>query len=864
MSAPGAAGASRSPAIAVIGMAGRFPGAADLDAFWANLCAGVESIRFFGDDELAAAGVPRRLLARPDYVKAGSVLDGIELFDAPFFGYSPREAELIDPQQRLFLESAWRALEDAGHDPARFDGAIGVCAGASLSGYLIQLASMREVVETFGARQLYVGNSGDFLATRVAYKLGLTGPAYAVQSACSTSLVAVHLACEALLDYDADLMLAGGVSVRVPQVTGYLFEQSGINSPDGHTRPFDAAAGGTVFGSGVGVVALRRLEDALADGDTVHAVILGSAVNNDGAHKVGFTAPSLTAQTEVVVEALAAAGVEPDTVGYVEGHGTATELGDPIEVEALTRAFAEGTSHRGFCGLGSVKSNIGHLDAAAGISGLIKTVLALRHRCIPPSLNYQRPNPEIDFAASPFRVVDRLESWERGDTPRRAGVSSFGFGGTNAHVVVEEAPAPAARAASRSAHLVVLSARTPPALEVLTAALAGRLEADPSLDLGAAAATLQRGRRAFEHRAAMVCSDRSEAVAALRSGDPRLLAVGRCRRVGTPVAFLLSGQGAQHPGMARGLYDSEPVFQREIDRAAEALAGRPALGGRDLRELLWPAGGEDPEEAAARLRATEVAQPALFAVEHALARLWTAWGVEPAAMRGHSLGEWTAACLAGVFGFEDALELVAERGRLMAGCEPGTMLAVELTEDEVSGWLLGGLELAAVNAPAACVIAGPQAAVAGLEVQLGEVGVGCRRLHTSHAFHTASMAPAAEALAARLARVELRPPEIPFVSCLTGDWIEPERATDPGYWAAQLRRPVRFADGLAALAAEPHRALLEVGPGGALRAPRGLNRVTRRSRAIPSSSDVNIRLTSSRAYTVRRPVSDTPQVRPSV
>ncbi len=813
----GASAPAGRSGFAVIGMAGRFPGAADLERFWDNLRRGVESIRPLADEEMLAEGVDPALLASDRYVKATADLADVDLFDAELFGFSPREAEALDPQQRLFLECAWQALESAGYGARRLAIPVGVYAGAQMSTYLFNLLSRPDIVASLGSLALQASVDKDFVAPRTSYALDLKGPSVAVQTACSTSLVAVHFACQGLASRECDMALAGGVTVRVPQRTGYTYEDAGVQSPDGHCRAFDARARGTVSGNGVGVVVLKRLEDALRDGDTIHAVVRGSAVNNDGSLKVGFTAPGVDGQAQVIAAAQAAASVSPGSISYVEAHGTGTQLGDPIEVAALTRAFrAGGTERTGFCALGSVKTNIGHLDAAAGIAGFLKTVLALERRQIPPSLHFEEPNPEIDFAASPFYVNARLADWPAGDGPRRAGVSSFGIGGTNAHVVLEEAPAPAPSGPSRPWQLLVLSARTPAALEEATDRLAGFLahlpEDGPAAGLADAAYTLQVARRTFPYRRALACAAPGEAAAALRQRDPERL---RERRAGDRrrVAFLLPGQGAQHPGMGRGLYAGEEVFRRELDACAERLA--PRLG-CDLRSLLYPAGGE--AEAAAVLRQTRFAQPALFAVEHALARLWLSWGVTPAAMIGHSLGEYVAACLAGVLSLEDALDLVAARGELMQELPPGAMLSVDLPEAEIAPELQGGLALAAVNGPGFCVVAGPDEEIALLERRLAARGAVARRLHTSHAFHSAQMEPVLRPFAERVARVALRAPAIPYLSNLTGTWITAGQATDPAYWVRHLRETVRFGPGLERLLADAPEGLtlLEVGPGRAL------------------------------------------------
>jgi len=798
--------------IAVIGMSGRFPGARDLRELWRNLRDGVEGVTFFSDEEMLAAGVPAERLSDPRYVKAASLLDGGDRFDAGFFGYSAREAEILDPQQRLFLEHAWAALEDAGHTPEGYEGLIGVYAGVAWNTYLLSnLRSHPGLFDGGGGFQVFITNDKDFMPTRVSYKLNLRGPSVIVQTSCSTSLTAIHLACLSLLSYECDIALAGGVTLKVPQVEGYWALDGGLASPDGHCRPFDARAAGTIFGSGVGIVVLKRLAEALEDGDTIHAVIKGSAINNDGSLKVSYTAPSVEGQAEVIAAAQAVAGVEPETIRYVECHGTGTSLGDPIEVTALTKVFREGTERKGFCALGSVKSNLGHLDAAAGVAGFLKTVLALEHREIPPSLNFERPNPAIDFAASPFYVNTTLAPWEPDGGPRRAGVSSFGVGGTNAHVILEEAPPAAAPAPSRPWQLLTLSARSPEALEEATHNLTAWLRDADSATLPDAAYTLKAGRSVFRHRRMVVCEDRDDAVAALESRDPaRVLTAADLEDPRErPVVFLFPGQGAQHPGMGRGLYEREAVFRAEIDHCAERL--RPLLN-LDLRRVLYPAAGEEAE-AARELSRTALTQPALFVVEHALARLWMSWGVRPQALIGHSIGEYTAACLAGVMSLEDALALVAARGRLMETLPAGVMLGVPLAEEELAPLLPPGVSIAAVNEPARCVASGPGEAVAALERALGERGVDCRRLHTSHAFHSEMMDPVLDRFAAEVSRVALRAPEIPFISNVTGTWITPEQATDPGYWARHLRQPVRFADGVAELLRDPRRILLEAGPG---------------------------------------------------
>ena len=802
-------------AIAVIGLSVRLPGARNAAEFWQNLAGGIESIRRFTDEELLAEGVAPELLARPTYVKARPVLDDIEAFDAACFGFHPREAEVTDPQHRVFLECALEALEDGGYAADRPDAAIGVFAGCGLSTYLTSnLAHSDAAQRLASSSQIGIGNLQDYLATRVSYKLNLRGPAYAVQSACSTSLLAVHLACQHLLNFECDLALAGGVSIAVPARVGYLYQEGGVLSPDGHCRPFAADAAGTVFGSGAGAVLLKRLDEAVADGDTIYAVVIGSAVNNDGALKAGYTAPSVAGQAAVVTEALAAAGVSPATIGYVETHGTGTILGDPIEVTALTQAFRTAAAGNGFCGIGSVKSNVGHLDAAAGIAGFVKTVLALHHGELPPSLYAGQTNPRIDFAASPFYVNTARQTWPAGDGPRRAGVSAFGVGGTNVHAVLEEAPAPAVSGPARPWQLLVLSGRTEAALESATTNLVDFLDEHPAVPAADVAWTLQTGRRSGEHRRFVVCRDTADAVEKLDAMSPRDVFSAFQKATARSIVFMFPGQGAQHPGMAEEIYRHEPAFREAFDRCADLFA---AGLGVDLRPLVF-ASGPDRPAAAVRLAGTREGEPALFAVEYALARLWMSWGVVPQAMIGHSIGEYVAACLAGVFSLEDAVRLVAARARLVGALPAGAMLAVSRPPDEVRPLLGPALSVAIVNTRASCVVAGDPAAVDDLARRLEATGIPSARLETAHAFHSVMMDEVLADLADAVREVALRPPAIPYVSNVTGRRIADEEATDPAYWARQLRLPVYFADGIRELLKDPSRVLLEVGPGQTLAA----------------------------------------------
>lgn len=793
--------------IAVIGMSGRFPGAKTVDEFWQNLASGTESITFFSDKELLEAGVPPALLDDPAYVKAAPFLDGIEYFDAAFFKFSPREAEMTDPQQRVFLECAWETLENAGYDAERYGGSIAVYAGASLNLYMMSTgigANLR-----IPDMSTFIGNDKDYLATRVSYKMNLNGPSMTVGSACSTSLVAIHLACQSLLNQECDMALAGGVSILFPWKAGYLYREGDIGSPDGHCRAFDASAQGTVFGCGAGAVLLKRLDDAIADGDNIYTVIRVSAINNDGSEKVGYTAPSVEGQSRVIVEALANAGVEADTISYIEAHGTGTALGDPIEVAALTKAFRNFTDKKGFCHIGSVKTNIGHLDVAAGVTSFIKTTLAMNHKMIPPTLHFQKPNPEIDFDNSPFHVNNELVAWEA-PYPRRAGISSFGLGGTNAHVIIEEAPVARPSGASRPWQLLLISARTGTALDTATQNLSGYFANHHDINLADAAYTLQVGRKAFNHRRMLVCRDIDDAANTLGTpDDARILSSCHDDAQQKDVVFVFSGQGSQYINMGLDLYRTEPVFREEMDRCFRILRSRLGL---DLHGIIYPQGAVT-EGAAEKLTQTMYTQPALFAIEYSLAKLWMSWGIHPSAMVGHSIGEYVAACLAGVFSLEDALAVVAARGRMMQELPGGSMLAVFLSEKELEPFLGEKVDIAVVNLPSQCVVSGDKEAVAELEKRLLAEKVVCRHVLTSHAFHSRMMEPILGAFAGQVGQVPLRPPEIPFVSNVSGTWITPDEAVNPEYWAGHLRRTIRFSDAIEELLKEPNRIFLEVGPG---------------------------------------------------
>jgi acyl transferase domain-containing protein len=800
--------------IAVIGMDGKFPGAKTIDDFWQNLCNGVESISFFTDEELVAAGVSPETLSDPKYVKAGSVLPDIEMFDASFFGFSTGEAKTLDPQHRLLLECAWSAIEDAGYNSEAYDGRIGVYTGASFSTYLHKnLLLNPDFLKSAGDLQVEMGNDKDFISTRISYKMNLRGPSVCINTACSSSLVAVHMACQGLLDQECDMALAGGVTIQVPKREGYFYQKGGINSPDGHCRPFDAKAQGTVFGSGAGLVILKRLEDALIDGDHIYATIRGSAINNDGALKVGYTAPSVDGQAEVIAEAMSIAGVDPETITYIETHGTATAMGDPIEVAGLTKVFRNYTEKKGFCALGSVKSNIGHLNRAAGVVGLIKTILMLKHKMLTPTLNFEQPNPQIDFANSPFYVNTTLKPWKVNGILRRAGVSSFGIGGTNAHVILEEAPATEPSSNSRPWQLLVLSAKTDVALEMATQNLARHLAQNPELNLADVAFTLQVGRQVFKHRRMLVCQTLEESVTALKTLGSKYVFTNFQNSKSSSIVFMFPGQGAQYANMALELYQVEPIFREQVDLCSNLLKPHLKL---DLRNVLYP-DTEKLEQAKHLLKQTSITQPALFVIEYALAQLWMSWGIRPQGMIGHSIGEYVAATLAGVLSLEDALVLVAARGRLMQQLPSGAMLSVFLPEQEVQSLLGEKLSLAAINGLSLCVVSGPVDAMDALEQQLLEQGKNCRLLHTSHAFHSQMMEPILGEFTELVKTFHLNSPQIPYISNVTGTWITAQEAIDPAYWATHMRQTVRFAEGMQEVLSDPERILLEIGPGQTLK-----------------------------------------------
>jgi amino acid adenylation domain-containing protein len=818
---------SRSAGVAVIGMVGRFPGANSVDELWENLCAGREAITFFEKDEISGIVDPM-LLDDPNYVRAKGVLAGAELFDAGFFQISAREAEMMDPQARIFLELAHQALENAGYAVAE-DNKIGVYAGSADNTYFEKhLSGRSDILDRFGEFQTHLVNDRDYLPTKASYKLNLKGPSISISTACSTSLVAIIQAYQGLLNHQCDVALAGGVSIMPPQNTGYLYQEGSIFTPDGHCRPFDANAQGTSFNNGAGIVVLKRLEEAITDRDRVYAVIKGVGINNDGSDKVSFTAPSISGQMGAILQAQQEAGVDPKSISYIEAHGTATPIGDPIEVEALTQAFRTKTTAKQFCGIGSIKSNLGHLTAAAGVAGFIKTVLALYHRQIPPSINFDQPNPYIDFANSPFYVNSQLRDWPTAETPRRAGVSSFGGGGTNAHVILEESLQTIPFNPSRPYQLLLLSGKTTTAIEQLTTDLQEYLQQNPDLDLADIAYTLQQGRKIYNHRRFVVCHNLAEAAKNLATLPPHLTNTRHQDQPSPDVVFMFPGQGSQYVNMGLNLYRQEAIFQQAVDSCAEIL--QPLLE-QDILELIYP---ETAQLAVSHqlLEQTRYTQPALFTIEYALAKLWQSWGIMPQAMVGHSIGEFVAACLAGVFSLADALQLVAARGKLMWNLPAGSMLSVRMPVAELESKLSAELSIAAINSRSLCVVSGATLAIKELERVLVAEEVVCKLLHTSHAFHSAMMEPIVVPFAKLVASIPLSPPQIPFVSTTTATWITKEQATDPNYWAAHLRQPVRFADAVQTLwQHNPSFVLLEVGP------RQVLSTLARQQVAVPLQSD---------------------------
>ncbi|MES2682083.1 MAG: amino acid adenylation domain-containing protein, partial [Pseudomonadota bacterium] len=790
--------------IAIVGMAAQVPGALSVEAFWQNLLDSVNSIERLSAEQLAAAGVPAERASEANYVPVSGWVANSDCFDHSFFGYTPREAERIDPQQRLLLETAFAAFEQGGMATDRINKRVGVYASVAANSYFPRNVLAHDGAAEYGLGYSLLGNDKDYAAARIAYKLGLTGPAIAVQTACSSSGTAIHLACQALIAGDCDAALAGGASLPWQYQFGHEHVPDGALSATGRVHAFDAKASGMVLTGGAVCVVLKRLDDALADGDTVQAVLLATALNNDGEDKLSFTAPSVLGQQAVIRAALARAGVNARSISVMEAHGTGTPLGDPIEVAALTQAWREDTADVGYCALGSVKTNVGHLDAAAAAASLVKIALMMQHRERPASLNYESPNPECQFETSPFVVNASRMPWAS-DSVRRAALSSFGFGGTNFHAIVEEAPAHNASAPKRDWQVLRLSAKSEAGLKQQIAALSQTLETSPRT-LADIAHTLDTGRNRYSHRAAVVARTADEARARLASAEQLLTSSHPLAK--PSLVFTFPGQGAQHVGMGRRLYETEAVFRSAVNQCADILL--PALG-VDLRDVLYPKG--DATQAAETLRATQLAQPAIFTISYATAKLWMSWGLQPQTMIGHSVGEFVAATLAGVFELEHALLILAERARLMQSMPSGGMLAVRLSDDEAQQYVTEEIAIAGINAPQLTVLSGPHAALDALKATLDAAGVGTTVLHTSHAFHSSMMQPIVAGFARVVGQYPRSAPRLSFYSSLTGAPITDAQAQDPHYWAQQLRNAVRFAPALLHAAQSPGRVLLECGPG---------------------------------------------------
>ena len=796
--------------IAIIGMAGKFPGAPDVDRLWERVLAAEDCLVTFDEQWLLERGVSPATLADPNYVRRNGVLDDLEMFDAGFFGIGARDASIMDPQHRHFIECSWEALETSGHVPERFEGAIGVFAGCGMNTYMLNnLLTNEQLVRQLGMFLLrHTANDKDFLTTTLSYKLDLRGPSVNVQTACSTSLVAVHLAVQSLLAFECDLALAGGSTIEVPHRVGYEYQEGEVLSPDGYCRAFDERSAGTVLTSGVGVVALRRLADAQRDGDPILAVVKGTAINNDGQRKVGYLAPSVDGHADVVKEALAVAGLSGRDIGLLETHGTGTAVGDPIEVAALTEAFRASTPDTGFCRLVSTKPNIGHLDTAAGVASLIKAVQALRHRTLPPLANHTAPSPLLDLERTPFVLSTEATPWP-GDRPRRVGVSSLGVGGTNAHVIVQEAPAEGPTPATHGEQVFVLSARETSVLDAASTRLADFLEEHPDVNLADAASTLATTRRPFAHRRVMTAPDVETAVTALRSNDRNRVATQVAPDEPLRVAFMFPGGGSQYVGMAAGLDERFEVFHETM---RDGLAQLRERHGVDLEPLLSP----DADEEA--LRHTTASLPAIFLTSIALARQWMAWGVQPSAFVGHSLGEYAAAHLAGVLTLDGALDLIVSRAALIerVSGSGAAMLAVPLPEAEVRAVLPPKLSLATINAHDECVVAGPVDEITALQAAITTDEVAPTLIPIAAAGHSSMLDPILPDFLDAVRKVALSPPRIPYLSNLTGTWITAEQATDPQYWVDHLRNTVRFAECLATVLEGGPLVLFELGPGHSL------------------------------------------------
>jgi len=795
--------------IAIIGLAGRFPGAQDMQTFWDNLVNGKESITFFSEEELLESGIEPETVSHPEYVRAKGFLENSEQFDADFFNYSPLEAEVMDPQTRIFHECVWEALEDAGYCADTYPGLIGLYAGAAGSLYWQSLSFLSESSQMLGPFTANQFANKDFLSMQISHRLNLKGPSLTINTACSTSLVTIHLAAQALLNGECDIALAGGVSISLPLKSGYQYQEGMILSPDGHCKPFDENGQGSVPGNGAGVVVLKRLEEAVADGDHIYAVIKGSAINNDGNRKSGYTAPSVEGQVEVIQTAQQLAEVDAETIQFVETHGTGTILGDPIELEALKAAFG---SSEGVCRIGSVKSNIGHLDAAAGVAGFIKATLSLQHKLLPPTLHFSKLNPKIDLSDSPFVVNANLFDLSGVSDTLRAGVSSFGIGGTNAHVILEEAPPLPRSSKGRDAQLILISAKSESALDQSSRNLADYLSKNPDVPLADLAFTLQVGRAAFEQRRFVVASHTSDLAEILQSiGNEkgklsRKIFTSTVEQADKPIVFMFPGLGNQYVEMGLGLYRSEPFFKQELDRCFDILDGQLDFS---IKQIIFPQA--EREQAMQKINRIDINQIVVFIFEYALGKYLMELGIKPKYMIGYSFGEFAAACLAGVFSLEDAIRVIIRRGQIIKQTEEGAMLSVPMTEAELKPLLPANVSLSIVNGPS-CVVGGTREAVEQFEEHLKSLRQICIRLDTSHALHSYVMEPIKHAFAEEMRQIRLHPPQISFISNISGKWITDEEATDPGYWARQLTDPIRFADGLQEILKEEALTFLEVGP----------------------------------------------------
>jgi acyl transferase domain-containing protein len=793
--------------IAVIGMDCKFPGANNCEEFWENLCNGKKSKTIFTDEELRKSGVPENRINDKHYVKANYVIKDEDKFDASFFGFTAKEAKLMDPQERLLLEASWHALEDAGYAKEGSTNKIGVFVGKSTSQYF-----MKNILSNYGIRKLeesrevWIGNDINYTATMISYKLNLTGPSVNVQSACSTSLLSVAMGCQSLLNYECDIALAGGVRLAVPQNVGYMYAPGEVFSPDGDCRPFDAKGNGTVIGSGVGIVALKRLSEAVEDGDQIIAVVKGYGYNNDGSSKVGYAAPSVTGERQAVYTAQLLSEVEPETITYIEAHGTGTELGDPIEIQALTEAFRASTDKNQFCALGMVKANIGHLDTASGIAGFIKTCLVLKHGKLPPCINYNEPNKNIDLNNSPFYINKELMDWKPQCGVRRAGVSSLGIGGTNVHMVLEEAVEERPVKSTLGSNLLLLSAKTRSSMEKMAADLSNYLKKNKTADFENVLYTMNTGRKEFMFRSQLVCSSREECIEKLeRITDFVNLSESR-----ESIVFMFPGQGTQYIGMAKELYERVGAFRKEMDYCSDYLKGKLHY---DLCEVLFHRAST--EENQNFLSETQNTHAALFCVEYALAKTLIHLGIKPSAMIGHSIGEYAAACISGVMELETALTLIAERGRIIQGLRRGSMLSVNLSAKEAEKYCNSRICLAVENTNKLTVLSGETEDIEELAERIGKE-IGCRILHTSHAFHSRMMEEGAQQFRAVLKNIQWKEPQIPYISNVTGEFVKLEDIKDPEYWIKHLTGKVRFREGAEKFKVGKKCTFLEVGPGNAL------------------------------------------------